>query len=293
MIQGLAYSVISAISFGMLVIFVKLGYRLGLDAVTMLQYRFTFGVTILFLWLLFRAPDQLRAKRKTVFRCGLIGIFIYPLQSICFASAAKYIPASTTALILYFYPVAVTLLSALFFGMRIDRTVVVSLMLVLGGCTLVFYDAFLQQMNPTGIALAFGAMATFSVYLIVVQALLRDEQPLRATLYVLLFACITYNVAGGPQAYSQLTLQTMPIAFGLGLIACVFAVTFLYLAIEKVGSAYASIFSSIEPVATLAAAALLLEENVVLLQVGGAALIVAGIVLPNLQLLRAGKALGH
>jgi drug/metabolite transporter (DMT)-like permease len=73
----------------------------------------------------------------------------------------------------------------------------------------------------------------------------------------------------------------------------VFAVTFLYLAIEKVGSAYASIFSSIEPVATLAAAALLLEENVVLLQVGGAALIVAGIVLPNLQLLRAGKALGH
>jgi drug/metabolite transporter (DMT)-like permease len=55
--------------------------------------------------------------------------------------------------------------------------------------------------------------------------------------------------------------------------------------VEKIGSAYASIFSSIEPVVTVAGAVLFLDENVVLLQVAGAALIVAGIVTPNLRTL--------
>ncbi|WP_147821076.1 DMT family transporter [Salidesulfovibrio onnuriiensis] len=285
MIQGLIYSFISAIAFGMLVIFVKLGYQAGLDAPEMMQYRFTFGVLILFFWLLFTDRAQLKARPKTLLRCAAIGIFIYPLQAILFAGAAKYIPASTTALILYFYPVAVTLLSALFFKMKIGPTMILSLLLVVGGCALVFFDAFLQQMNMTGISMAFGAMAVFSTYLMLVQVLLKDERPLRATFYVLLFSSLTYNVHGGLTPYANITVDGLLIGLGLGLVASVIAVAFLYLAIEKVGSAYASIFSSIEPVATLAAAAWLLGENVVMLQVGGAALIIAGIVLPNLRLL--------
>jgi len=72
----------------------------------------------------------------------------------------------------------------------------------------------------------------------------------------------------------------------LGLVPTALAISLLYLAIERIGSAWVSIFSTFEPVATLAAAHLLLGEEVALLQLGGAALIIAGIVLPNARLLR-------
>lgn len=285
MIQGLIYSVISAIAFGMLVIFAKLGYRAGLDAVTMLQYRFTFGVAIMFLYLFFHDRSQLSARPKTIARCAFIGLFIYPIQSIFFVASARYIPASTTALIFYFYPVAVTLLSAMFLGMKINRIMLISIALVLGGCGLVFYDAFLQQMHMGGVLLATGSMAVFSVYLILVQRLLKDEEPLRATLYILFFASLSYNAYSGFSAYVNMSRDALFIGLGLGLIASVVAMIFLYLSIKIVGSVYTSIFSSIEPVATLVAAAWLLEEKIVMLQVFGVVLIIAGVILPNLRLL--------
>jgi drug/metabolite transporter (DMT)-like permease len=284
-LAGLIYSFISAVAFGMLVIFAKLGYAAGMDAVEILQCRFTFGAILLGGWLaLFRRKDILPDK-KTVIRCGLIGLFIYPIQSFCFVTAAQYIPAATDALILYFYPVTVTLLSALIFKMKIDRTVALSLFLVTVGFALVFYDAFLQQMDPFGLTLAFGAMATFSVYLMVVQVLLRNTAPFKATVYVLAFAAVAYNIAGDPTFYFSMTRETLLIGVGLGLICSVIAVGFLYLAVEKVGSAYAAIFSSIEPVATLVAAGWLLGERVVALQYAGALLIIGGIVLPNIKVL--------
>ncbi|GAB7022635.1 DMT family transporter [Salidesulfovibrio brasiliensis] len=286
MLAGLIYSIISAIAFGMLVIFAKMGYAVGMTAVEMLQCRFTFGAALLFLWLFATNRRALVADAKMLVRCALIGLLIYPIQSYCFLTAAKYIPAATDALILYFYPVTVTILSAIFFKMKIDRTVILSLLLVFTGCALVFYDAFLQKMDPFGLMLAFGAMATFSTYLMVVQVLLRDTEPLKATLYVLLFAGLAYNIAGDMDFYLNMTRQTLAIGLSLGLICSVIAVGFLYLAVEKVGSAYASIFSSVEPVATLMAAHWLLDEHVVPLQVGGAVLVVVGIVLPNLKMLR-------
>jgi len=80
-------------------------------------------------------------------------------------------------------------------------------------------------------------------------------------------------------------LNRIVIGLSLGVVPGVIAVTFLYIAIEKIGSAYACIFSSVEPVVTLAAAAIFLKENVVLLQIGGAVLIIAGIVIPNARVL--------
>lgn len=104
MLAGLIYSLISAVAFGMLVIFAKMGYAADMTTVELLQCRFTFGAGILFLWLLITKPRELRADVRVLLRCALIGMLIYPVQSFCFLAAAKYIPAATDALILYFHP---------------------------------------------------------------------------------------------------------------------------------------------------------------------------------------------
>ncbi|WP_285906814.1 DMT family transporter [Pseudodesulfovibrio pelocollis] len=285
MLQGLIYAVISAVAFGSLAVMVKLGFNAGLSGGEMMQYRFTFAALILGLVLLVRDRSLLAVTRAGLARCALIGMVIYWLQTSCFVLALETIPASTAALILYFYPVTVTLLSALIFRLKLDRVVLGSLVLVVAGCCLVFYDAFLKEADPTGLLYAVGAMCFFTCYLMVVQRVLRDVRPLTATFYVMLFAGVSFNLTGDMTPWLEPTWERMAFGLSLGLLPGVVAVAFLYKAVEKVGSAYASIFSSIEPVVTLAGAALLLGENVVLLQMGGTALIIAGVVIPNLRAL--------
>lgn len=286
MIRGLVLSVVSALAYASMAVLVKLGYAAGLDHLELLQSRFVFGTIILFFYLLLRHPDQLRASRATILKAAAIGLGLYGAQSTCFFKALELIPASTTALIFYIHPVTVTLLAAVIFRTPITRVVAVSLVFVMSGCALVFYDAFLKSLNIGGMLWALGAMSVFSVYLVVCQCALKNEPPYRISFYVLVFTSLFFCVQQNPLELMHLNGEQLTIGLSLGIIPTVIAVTMLYKAIEAIGSSLTSIFSTVEPVGTLVLAYLLLDENVVLLQVSGVALIVIGIILPNYDLLR-------
>ncbi|WP_338667309.1 DMT family transporter [Pseudodesulfovibrio methanolicus] len=284
MLQGLIYAVISAACFGSMAILVKFGYMAGMDGAVMMQTRFTLAVVMLFFYLLVKSPRMLRISLRDLAKCAFLGLVVCWMQTSCFVYSLETIPASTAALVLYGHPMAVTLLSSQFLRMRINRVVILSLVLVMTGCCLVFYDAFLREVDGTGLAYALGAMATFSIYVILVQVLLKGLRPLTATFYVIGFAAVSFTLSGDIHAWGSMNLEQAGIALALGLFPGLLAATLQYTAIEKVGSAYACIFSSVEPVITLLAAAVFLGEPVVWLQIGGAALIILGIVVPNLRL---------
>lgn len=283
MVRGLVYAVISATAYGFMAILVKLGYAAGMTGPVMMQSRFTFGAACMLLILLVRDRSLLRISPGDLARCALLGGVVFWVQATCFVGALATIPASTAALVLYGHPVAVALLSAYYFGMKINRTVVASLVMVISGCCLVFYDAFLREADSVGLLYAAGAMAVFSLYLILAQVLIGKLKPMTATFYVLLFAAVSFTLTGDVAVWGKLNAEQAAIGLALGVIPGVLAITLLYAAIERIGSAWACIFSSVEPIVTLAAAAAFLDENVVLLQMGGAALIILGIVVPNLR----------
>jgi drug/metabolite transporter (DMT)-like permease len=267
-------------------ILVKLGYMAGMDGAVMMQMRFTVATILLLFYLLAKSPRTLRICLRDLGKCAFLGLVVYWMQTTCFVNALETIPASTAALVLYGHPMAVTLLASLFLRMRVDRVVVLSLVLVMTGCCLVFYDAFLRAVDPMGLTYALGAMATFSIYLILIQVLLKGLRPLTATFYVMAFAAVSFTLSGDIHAWGSLDLEQAGLSLALGLFPGLVAVTFLYTAIERIGSAYACIFSSVEPVITLLAAAVFLGEPVVQLQIWGAVLIILGIVVPNLRLRR-------
>jgi len=285
MIRGLIYSLISAIAFGSMAILVKLGYDAGMTGAVMMQYRFTYAILVLLTVLLIKDRTLLRISAAGLGKCAFLGLIIYWLQTTCFVQALATIPASTTSLILYGHPVLVTALSALFLRIKIDRIVSIALIMVMTGCCLVFYDAFLREVQFEGLLYATGAMVTFSAYLVLVQVLLKGLRPLTATFYVMLFAAVFFTLSGDISKWLVMTTEQAWIGLALGILPGAIAVTFLYLAIEIIGSTYACIFSSIEPVVTLGAAAMLLGEKVDMFQMGGAALIIAGIIIPNVRAL--------
>lgn len=288
MLRGLVYSVISAMSFGFLPIFGRLGFDCEMGVFEMLQYRFFFAALMLLICFLLFKPSVLRAGPRTLAKAAVMGFFFYPVQSWCFISAVRTMPAAVPTLILYFYPVMVTLLCALFYRQPITRATVFSLVLVTLGSCLVFYEAFLMHLDLHGLLLSVASMLMFSVYLTIVQYALKGENPLTLTFYLILFAGSVHSVlAGGPGTILRLPPHCLLVAAGFGLICTIVAVIFLYKAVALIGSPYTSIFSTVEPVTAVLASWLILDEPLLPVSVLGMVLIIAGIVLPNLHLLRA------
>lgn len=284
--RGIVYAILSAACFGMLAVLGKLAFARGFAAAEILQYRFGFASLMLLGWYAATDRSVLRARPRTLLKAALLGIGLYPVQSLCFMTSLKHIPASTTSLILYFYPVAVTVLSALLYKTRLNRLVVLSLALLVAGCGLVFFDAFQRSISQTGLLLATAAMLVFSVYLLALEHLLKDENPRTISLYVVVATALVYAVMAPPTGFLHMDAVSRALAVVLGLVPTALAVTLLYRAVELVGSAKASICSTLEPITTVLASALLLGESIVPVQVAGMALILFGIALPNLGLLR-------
>ncbi len=261
----------------------KLAYRTDLGGLGLMQVRFTLSVPLMLLYLAAKDRRLLRPRLSLIAKAALLGGVFYGCQSACFFIALESIPASTAVLILYFYPVLVTFLLLIFFGQRLNWVVALSLLLVLVGCGLIFYDAFQTKVDGRGLILAVGAMVTFSVYLIACQVFLKQEEPLSVAFYVICFAAVTFNLLAGPTRILNWGVSHVMFGGGIALISTVMAISLLYLAIERIGSTYVSIFSTIEPVTTVLGAIVILGENVAAWQLAGMFLIVAGVVLPNLR----------
>lgn len=286
MIRGILYAVISACCLGTLAIFAKTGLAMGMAPMQIVQYRFSFGAMMLLTWLGLTRPDLLRIRPKGLLKAAILGIGIYPFQSWFFIKALQHIPAATTSLIYYLYPLLTTLIAVVFMKLRPGRTVIFSLLLILGGCALVFYNAFAQSVDPRGIWFALACMATFSVYLTLVQLFTRNDEAKRLSVWVIVFMALTFSMLSSPLTILDQPLKGWGIALGLGFIPTALAISLIYRAVETIGSAYAAMFSTIEPVTTVLLAWFILGESVDAIQLGGMALIIGGIVVPNLSLIR-------
>jgi drug/metabolite transporter (DMT)-like permease len=173
-------------------------------------------------------------------------------------------------------------LSVPLFRLRLDRATAVALGLTTTGCALVFSDAFSRHLDSGGLAQALLSMLAFSAYLLFAQHFLRRERPITLAFYVLVWVTATFCLANLPLRLPAWGPGQWLVALGLGVVPTTVAVSFLYRAIDAVGSARTSLFSSFEPITTVTLACLLLGEEVAPSQLAGAACIVAGIALPNL-----------
>lgn len=285
MATGFLYSILSAISFGMLAIFGKLAYNAGFTAQELLTYRFIIGSLFFIIFFAIKDISLFKIGFKDFLNAFFAGSVLYFIQSYAFIKSLEYIEASTASLILYAYPVTVTILSIIFFKTKISKSMFISLLLIMLGCLLIFYDALLRKVHFIGIFYALLAMSVFSFYLIFIQKALTRINPIIFSFYVIINTAFSYVIFFNSYNFVGLTQNKILIAIGIGFIPTFLAVLFLYIAIEKIGSVYASIFSTIEPVVTVTASFVILGERILFLQIIGMFLIIVGILLPNYAIL--------
>lgn len=280
---GITFAALAAIGFSTKAILVKLAYASPVDAITLLALRMAFSVPFFIAAALWSSSSHTTplAQRDwmAVLALGLIG---YYLSSLLDFSGLQYISAGLERLILFLYPTMVVLLSAAIFKRPIGRREILALVLSYAGIALVFmHDASEHQAGIAwGAGLVFASTLTYAVYLVGAGHFIARIGATRFTAYAMMVASaatLLQFIFTRPVSALLLPTRVYGFSFAMAIFSTVMPVFLLSAGIRLIGSGHTALVGSIGPVATILMAHLMLGEAISGQQIGGAVLVLAGV----------------
>ena len=274
-----------AIAFSGKAIIVKLAYRYGVDAVTLIMLRMVFALPffLVMAWWAGRGkPPLTRRDWAGVVALGFSG---YYLSSMLDFAGLQYISASLERLILYLGPTLVLLLNWRVKGQPVSRAQWVAMAVSYAGALLVFGVEL--RVAPGG-ATAWGALLVFmstfsySLYLFYSGEFVQRLGALRlggwATAVACAF-CIAQFLLLRPLSAAHVAPQVLWLSV-LNATACTAApVLLVMMAIERIGPVLTAQVGILGPLATISMGIVLLGEPFTPWLVAGTVLVVCGIYL--------------
>lgn len=281
--SGLAFALLGSIAFSGKAIIVKLAYRWGVDAVTLIMLRMLFALPLFLAlaWWAGRGKPALTARdRWAVLGLGFCG---YYLSSFLDFAGLQYISASFERLILYLNPTLVLLLGLLFFKRRISTRQWAAMGLSYLGVLLVFGRELSAEGPQAGLgaALVFTSAITYAVYLLASGEVVKRLGSLRLTGLATSVACVLCILQYLLLKPWDSALGVAPQVVGLSVlnaVLCTFApVLMVMMAIERIGPALTAQAGMIGPMSTITMGVLLLGEPFTGWVVVGTALVLLGV----------------
>jgi len=272
-----------AIAFSGKAIIVKLAYRHGVDAVTLIMLRMLFALPLfaLLAWWAGRGKPALTGRDWRV--VALLGFSGYYLASFLDFMGLQYVSASLERLILYLGPTLVLLLGRVLFQRSVARKQVLALMVSYLGVLLVFG----QELKVEGADVALGAglilasTLSYALYLVYSGEEVQRLGAMRLTGLATGVACVLciaqYLLLRPWDAALQVATPVLWLSL-LNATLCTFApVLMVMMAIERVGAAMASQAGMIGPISTIAMSVWILGEAFTAWIAAGTVLVLAGV----------------
>ena len=263
-------------------IIVKLAYRHGVDAVTLITYRMLFALPlfVLLAWWAGRGrPALTRRDRIAVLGLGFTG---YYLASFLDFAGLAYISASLERLILYLTPTLVLAMGAVIFKRRVTGRQLIALGVSYCGVMLVFGHELssLGSNAALGAALVFGSAVSYAVYLVYSGEEVQRLGALRLTGLATTVACL-FCIAQFLVLRPIGALAVAPEVIWLSVLnatLCTFApVLMVMMAIERIGATVVAQTGMIGPLSTILMGVVILGEPFTVWIAAGTLLVLAGI----------------
>src|ERR1700730_4777109 len=280
--QGLLLATLGAIAFSGKAIIVKLAYRYGVDAVTLIMYRMLVALplfVILTWWAGRNKPPLTSRDARVVLGLGFCG---YYLSSFLDFAGLRYISASLERLILYLNPTLVLGFGAFLFNKRVTRSQILALAVSYCGVLCVFgREMSLQGADvPLGATLVFLSAVSYAIYLSYSGEEVRRLGALRLTGLATTVACaICIAQFFVLRPFSALIVPSEVLWLSvLNATFCTFApVIMVMFAIERIGASLTAQAGTVGPLSTILMAVVLLGEPFTVWVALGTVLVLAGI----------------
>jgi len=279
---GLALALLGSVAFSGKAIIVKLAYRYGVDAVTLIMYRMLFAMPLFVALSWWAGRGKPPLTRRDLLTVGGLGFSGYYLASFLDFAGLAYITASLERLILYLNPTIVLALGFVLFKRRVSRGQLIALAVSYAGVLLVFgHEVTLVGANVAlGAALVFGSALSYAVYLVYSGEEVKRLGALRLTglaTSVACVLCIAQFLILRPLSAMAVAPEVIWLSL-LNATLCTFApVVMVMMAIERIGATLAAQTGMIGPLSTILMGVLILGEPFTAWVAAGTALVLAGI----------------
>jgi drug/metabolite transporter (DMT)-like permease len=279
---GLALALVGAVGFSGKAIIVKLAYRYGVDAVTLIMYRMLFALPLFMAMAWWASRGKPPLTRRDWLGVGGLGFTGYYLASFLDFVGLVYISAALERLILYLNPTFVMALGWLLYRRAIRPLQVAGMAISYGGVMLVFgFELSAQGADAAlGTLLVLGSALSYAVYLVYSGEMVRRLGSLRlvglaSTVACLL--CIAQFLLLRPVSAAVVAPEVIWLSLLNASVCTVMPVLLVMMAIERIGAGLASQAGMVGPMATIALGAVLLGEPFTVWVAGGTGLVLAGI----------------
>ncbi len=280
--SGLLLAAAGSIAFSGKAIIVKLAYRHGVDAITLVMFRMLFALPFFIAMAWWAGRHQAPLTRNDWLGVLGLGFSGYYLSSFLDFLGLQYISASLARLILYLNPTLVLVLGWVLYKRKITYRQGMAMAVSYSGVLLVFgHEVSLVGENiALGTILVFGGAITYALYLTYSGQLVQRLGSLRLAglaTTVACFICILQFALLKPVTALNVAPEVIWLSM-LNATACtVLPVLMIMMAIERIGPGLTSQIGMIGPLSTLTMGAFFLNETFNLWILMGTVLVLGGV----------------
>ena len=263
---------VSAVAFGFQPIFAKFAYAQGVGVDELLFVRFLLAFLIMGT-LLVTSHKLVLPRRTDLLAVIILGALVYFLQSTFYFSALLFSPVAIVALLLYTYPVFVTLGAYMLGWEQVPRRLAGVFVIALIGLVLVA-NPFGTTIG-LGVFLALGAAIVYTMYILAGSKVLRRVKGDVAAFYIMGGASVSFGLTGALTGSIRLNWSVAGWFWVLTitLVCTVLAATTFFIGISKIGPSRAALISLIEPVTSVLLSLALFGNKLIISQWFGGLLI--------------------
>jgi len=279
---GLLLAAAGSIAFSGKAIIVKLAYRYGVDAVTLLMLRMLMALPMFALMAWWAGRGKAPLERQDWLGVLGLGFSGYYLSSFLDFWGLEYISASLERLILYLNPTLVLVLGWFLYKKRIAQRQAVAMAISYSGVLVVFgHELSLAGANAAlGALLVFLSAVTYAVYLTYSGQLVKRLGSLRLAGWASTAACVFCLLQFAllrPLDVSQVHEQVLWLSL-LNAVACTaLPVLLVMMAIERIGPGLTAQTGMIGPMSTLLMGVWILGEPFNAWIIAGTVLVLSGV----------------
>ena len=279
---GLFLAFFGAIAFSGKAIIVKLAYRYGVDAVTLIMYRMLFALPIFAVMAWWASRGKPPLSRRDWLGVAGLGVTGYYLASFLDFAGLAYISASLERLILYLNPTLVMMLGWLLYGRSIRWGQALGMAISYCGVVLVFgLEAQLQGGDAAwGALLVFLSAASYAVYMVYSGEMVQRIGSLRLVglaTTVACLCCLLQFVLLRPLSAAAVAPEVVWLSVLNATLCTAVPVLMVMMAIERIGAGMAAQTGMVGPLSTILMGVWILGEPFTLWVAAGTALVISGI----------------
>lgn len=278
-LRGYILGILSAVSYGLIPIFILPVKQAHFSMDITLFYRFFISALMVGGYLIY-SRQNFRLNKKEVLILAILGI-CYALSSEFLFLGYDFLTPGIASTVLFIYPVIVALIMFFFYKEKLSRLSVVSLLFAFAGVIILCLKGNGLEVNFAGLGIVMFSSLFYALYMVIVNKANLKISGFKLTFFSMLFTSLFFMTKAviGHESFAIPSISIFLNFLIFAFLTTVISSLCLVYAIKHIGSTPVAILGALEPVVAVMVSVFLFHEKFTANLLTGITLILLGVIL--------------